>query len=83
MNTVHAVFLGILTALIAATADAQMPSAGPTTAEFGGQAATIGPRLQHPTPLFVTGGLVVGIWTRVPPPYDVAANRNAAGNPLP
>jgi hypothetical protein len=85
MTTVRAVLLGTLTLLTAATADAQKPSAGPATpaAEFGGQAATVGPRLQHPTPLFVTGGLAVGIWTRVPPPYDVTANRNAVENPLP
>ena len=39
--------------------------------------------LKSPTPLFVIGGLAVGIWARVPPPYDVTANRNAAANPLP
>jgi hypothetical protein len=85
MNTTRAVLLAILTVLMAATADAQNPSAGGAapTAELGGQATTVGPRLQRPTPLFVTGGLTVGIWTRVPPSYDVTANRNAAENPLP
>jgi hypothetical protein len=83
MNIVRAVFLGIFTLLMAETADAQALSAGPaaTAAEFSGQAATVGRQLQHP--LFVTGGLAIGIWTRVPPQYDVAANRNAADNPLP
>ena len=47
-----------------------------------GQSVTIGSR-QFPTLQFVTGGLAVEIWARVPPPYDVAANRSAAENPLP
>jgi hypothetical protein len=29
------------------------------------------------------GRVAAGIWTPVPPPYDVTANRNAATNPLP
>jgi hypothetical protein len=84
MNTVHAVLFGILTALIATTAYAQKPSAGPEerTPRLGGQSVTAGPRLGA-TPLFVIADLAVGIWARVPPPYDVAANRNAAANPLP
>ena len=83
MNTVHAVLFGILTALIATTAYAQKPSAGPErTPRLGGQSVTAGPRLGA-TPLFVIGDLAVGIRARVPPPYDVAANRNAAANPLP
>ena len=28
-------------------------------------------------------GTAFGIWTPVAPPYDVNANRNFAGNPLP
>jgi hypothetical protein len=39
-------------------------------------------QLQSSTPLFVIGDLAAGIWPRVPPPYDVTANRNAAANPL-
>jgi hypothetical protein len=42
-----------------------------------------GPRPQSPTPLFVIGDLTVGIWARVPLPYDATANRNTAANPLP
>ncbi len=84
MNTVRAVLFGILAALMATTAYAQKPDAGvvATTATFLGQSVTTGPR-QFPTPQFVIGGLAVGIWARVPPPYDVAANRSAAENPLP
>jgi hypothetical protein len=79
------VLFGILALLMATPADAQQPSAGPaaTTSSFRGRSVAVGPRLQHPTPLYVMGGLAVGIWARVPPPYDVTANRNAAENPLP
>jgi hypothetical protein len=84
MNMMQAVLFGILTVLIATTANAQKPGAGQTerTPRLGGQSVTVGPRLGA-TPLFVIGDLAVGIWARVPPPYDVAANRNAAANPLP
>ena len=84
MNTVRAVHFGILALLMATTAYAQKPGVGPaaTTASFLGESVTIGPR-RFPTPQFVICGLPVGIWARVPPPYDVAANRSAAENPLP
>jgi hypothetical protein len=84
MNTVRAVLFGILAILMATAAYAQEPRVGPaaTTATFLGQSVTIGPR-QFPTPQFVIGGLPVGIWARVAPPYEVAANRSAAENPLP
>ena len=39
--------------------------------------------VQSPTQLFVLGGTAFGIWTPMAPPYDVNANRNFAGNPLP
>ena len=86
MNTIRTAIFGILTVLLATTAYAQTPvmtsgqRAAPT---FSDQSVTPGPQLQSPTPLFVSGNLTVGIWTRVPPPYDVTANRNAAANPLP
>ena len=53
-------------------------SGGATVASLGGQSVTVGPRLQHPTPLFFVGGLAVGIWTRVPPPYDATAVMRAS-----
>ena len=52
-------------------------------APFAGQFMTLGTRPEFPAPLFFVGGLAVGLWARVPPPYDVTANRNTAANPLP
>jgi hypothetical protein len=71
---------------MATTAYAQKPvmSSGQGVAgTFSDQSMTPGPRLQSPAPLFVIGDLTVGIWARVPPPYDVTANRNTAANPVP
>jgi hypothetical protein len=86
MNTARAILFGsILATLMATTAEAQQSGAsgGATVTSLGGQSVTVGPRLQHPTPLFFVGGLAAGVWTRVPPPYDATANRTAADNPLP
>jgi hypothetical protein len=87
MTTLRAVFFGVQTVLMATAADAQKPDAGPAerVATLRGQSVTGAPWLgaQHPTPLFAIGSVAVGIWARVPPPYDVTANRNAAANPLP
>ncbi len=87
MKTMRAALLGTLTMLMATTAWAQGPTPG-TAGEIstmGGQSFGLGPRLgpQEATPLFMLGGLGVGIWARVPPPYNPAANRNGAANPLP
>ena len=86
MNTIRTATFGILAVLLATSAHAQKPvvnSGQSVAATFSGQSVTPSPRLQSPTPLFVIGGRAVGIWARVPPPYDVTANRNAAANPLP
>jgi hypothetical protein len=86
MNTIRTAIFGILAVLLAATAHAQTPvvnSGQRVAATFSGQSDTPSPRVQSPTPLFIIGDLAVGIWARVPPPYDVTANRNAAANPLP
>jgi hypothetical protein len=86
MNTIRTAIFGILTVLVATTAYAQTPvvnSGQRVAATFSDQTVTPGPQLQSPTPLFVFGNLAVGIWARVPPPYDVTANRNTAANPLP
>jgi hypothetical protein len=83
MNKVGPVLVVVLTALMAATADAQPPGA---SGMAGAETVTVIPRpgpSRNPTPLFSLGGVPVGIWTRVPPPYDPAANRSAAANPLP
>jgi hypothetical protein len=88
MSTMRAVLFGLIAVLIAGGAHAA-PAAGPSTAgealTFGGQSTAVGPRInpQQPTPLFTIGGLAVGIWTRLPPPYNAAANRNLAADPLP
>jgi hypothetical protein len=86
MNTIRTAIFGILTVLLATTAHARTPvvnSGQRVAATFSDQSVTPGPQLQSPTSLFVIGNLAVGIWARVPPPYDVMANRNAAANPLP
>jgi len=86
MKTTGSAIFGILAVLLATTAHAQQPvtSSGKGVAgTFSSQFLTPSPQLQSPTPLFVVGDLAVGIWARVPPPYDVTANRNAAANPLP
>ena len=86
MNTVRTGIFSILAVLLATTAYAQKPvvnSGQGVAGMFSGQSVTPGPRLQSPAPLFAIGDLAVGIWARVPPPYDVTANRNAAANPLP
>ncbi|HEY7578796.1 MAG TPA: hypothetical protein VH855_14475 [Acetobacteraceae bacterium] len=72
----------------AAGAQRQQATAGPGAAGgplgFGGEVGAIGP--QHapsqPRPLFSIFGLPVGIWAPVPPPYNVAANRNLASRPI-
>ncbi len=87
MNTLRAALVGVLTLLLATTAFAQAPapSTGGEISTLGGRAVGVGPGgvARYPTPLFMLGPLAVGIWTRVPAPYDVSANRNAAANPLP
>jgi hypothetical protein len=84
MKTIRPAIFGILAALLATAAHAQKPVVTPGAGvgdTFSGQSVIQAPRPQSPTPLFVIGDLAVGIWTRVPPPYDVTANRNAAANP--
>jgi hypothetical protein len=78
------VLLGILTILTPSVVDAQTPNSGVPAGRaptFAGQSSAIGTR--EATPLLHIGNIPVAIWTRVSPPYDVAANRNAAANPLP
>jgi hypothetical protein len=71
--------------LLATPTFAQAPGSGAAgqIASMGGQSFAQGPRAQQPTPLFMLGGLEIGIWTRVPRPYDATANRSAAANPPP
>ena len=84
MRTLRAALFAAVAMLLATSAFAQAgPGAGGSVATLGGRATGIGPRTPGPTPLFMLGRVAVGIWTRVPPPYDVTANRTAAANPLP
>ena len=86
MKTTRSAIFGIFAVLLATTAHAQQPvvnSGQGVAGTFSDQSVTPGPRPQSPTPLFAIGDLAVGIWARVPPPYDVTANRNTAANPLP
>jgi hypothetical protein len=86
MNTMRTAIFGILTVLLATTAYTQTPvvhSGQRVVATFSDQSVAPSLQLRPPTRLFVFGDLAVGIWARVPPPYDVTANRNAAANLLP
>ena len=86
MKTTRAVLFGILTVLMAMSAHAQTPAPQTVTGQqaLGGQSIGVSPtqRDRRMTPLFVFGGMAVGIWTPVAPPYDAGANRNLAANPL-
>jgi hypothetical protein len=85
MRAMRTVIFGILAVQLATTAQAQKPvvPSGPGVAgTFSGQSVAPGLR-QSPAQLSIVGGLAVGIWARVPPPYDATANRNTAANPLP
>jgi hypothetical protein len=90
MQTARTILLALIGMLAAGAASAQQQqaTAGPGAAGgplgFGGEVGTIGP--QHapsqPRPLLSIFGLPVGIWAPVPPPYNVAANRNLASRPI-
>ena len=82
MKTIRITIAGVaLAALMTSAAMAQ--TAAVTT--YGGNVAGNGPSLvgRQMTPLATFGSLAVGIWTRVPPPYDASASYNGAANPLP
>ncbi len=79
--------VGILAAGIASAQQGQ-PASGAGAAGgppgFGGEIGRLGPQQAptQPRPLFSIFGLPVGIWARVPAPYNVAANRNLASRPI-
>jgi uncharacterized membrane protein YedE/YeeE len=87
MNPLRVALLGVAAVLLASTGSAQTlgPGMAVEVLTFGGPpvAAARQAAVQHPRPLAVVGGLAVGVWTRVPRPYDAAANLSAAANPLP
>lgn len=85
MNTIRAILLSMLVTLAMPTAYAQSPQTTPGAGEatLGGRTVIVRRPVAGPMPLLTMGNLAVGIWTRVPPPYNVEANRSAAANPLP
>jgi hypothetical protein len=85
MNATRAAVVAVLTVLLATTGFAQAPGSGAAgqIADMDGQSVAQNPRVQQPTRLVTLSGLVGSVWTRVPPPYDAAANRSGAANPLP
>jgi hypothetical protein len=80
MKIVRSACAGMLLAVVMA-GGAYAQSAGQVST-FGNQMIGVGPN-QQMTPLATIGDLAVGVWTPVPPPYDSAANRSGADNPLP
>ena len=88
MKAARAVLFALIGIVAAGAASAQQQSAGAIAAGgppgFGGTIGTIGPQQAPsvPTPLFRIFGVPVGIWAPVPPPYNVAANRNLASRPI-
>lgn len=86
MKIVRSAYAGVLlAALMAGGAYAQTAENRGQVAAFSDRTVGVGPQLrgQQMTPLVTIGNLAIGIWSPVPPPYDVAANRNLAANPVP
>jgi hypothetical protein len=82
MKTIRIAIAGV--ALAAVMGSAAMAQTTAVTA-YGGNISGTGPSLagRQMTPLASLGDLAMGIWTRVPTPYDATANYNGAANPLP
>ena len=76
----RAALIGVLMGLLPTVALAQVPVSGTsgTVSTLAGRPAG-GPNAR---PLFMLGNVAFGIWAPVAPPYDVAANRNGAANPI-
>src|SRR5579859_3277492 len=82
MKTIRTMIAGIAFATVLAGA-AVAQTAAVTT--YGGSTSGNGPSLvgRQMTLLATIGNLALGVWTRVPPPYDATASYNGAANPLP
>ena len=82
MKTIRIAIAGV--ALAAVMHSAAMAQTTAVTA-YGGNISGTGPSLvgRQMTPLATVGDVALGIWTRVPPPYDAAGHYNNAANPLP
>ena len=82
MKSIRIAIAGIVLAAVVGSAAMAQTTA---VATYGGNVSGTGPSVvgRQMTPLTTLGDLALGIWTRVPPPYDATANYNRAANPLP
>jgi hypothetical protein len=82
MKTIRIALAGVALAAVMVSAAMAQTTAVTT---YGGNVAHAGPSVvgRQMTPLATIGNTAVGIWTRVPPPYDATASYNRAANPLP
>jgi hypothetical protein len=86
MNTAGALILGTFVAIGATSAfgQEQLPEDAGTNHRFGASSASVAPEPddRQSRPLFKIGGLPVHVYAPVEPPYNAAANRNLAADPL-
>jgi hypothetical protein len=85
MKRSRAVIAGALPLLMATAAYADTPAGPPVTGTLQAPAtlpAPVAPESAQPQPFWTLGGVPVRIWAPVAPPYDAAANRTGAGDPL-
>ena len=86
MNTAGALILGTFVAIGATSAfgQEQLPEDAGTNHRFGASSASVAPEPddRQSRPLFKIGGLPVRVYAPVEPPYNAAANRNLAADPL-
>jgi hypothetical protein len=86
MNTVGLLVLGTFAALavVSDPGQQQMLSEASTNHQFGAQNSSVAsdPAGQLSRPLLKIGGLPVYVGAPVEPPYNSAANRNLAADPI-
>jgi hypothetical protein len=85
MNTAGALILGVFVSITATSAfgQEQLPDDG-TNHRLGASTASVAPEPDdgQSRPLFKIGALPVHVHAPVEPPYNAAANRNLAADPL-
>ena len=84
MNVTRAALFAIIGMVTAGAAAAQQQQPAGRPSGLSGEIGTLGPSQtpSQPRPLFSIFGVPVAIWTPVPAPYNVAANRNLASRPI-
>ena len=86
MNTAGALIFGTFVSISATSAfgQEQLPEGAGTNHRFGASTASVAPEPDdgQSRPLFKIGGLPVHVYAPVEPPYNAAANRNLAADPL-